>query len=416
MENNSNFVITALHSWGWGHESNAKKVAEEIAKNHRVLYVNPPMDVTSIIHGYKSCDYGCRMRILDGNEPALKQITPNLWVLDPPILITSVGGICSDGIFDRVNKHNNKRLAKTIRWAMGDIDLNVHDFVHINDNDIFNGFFMKELLQPNLSFYYRCDNLLSLPHWRHHGVRLEREIARKSDGVITNSQHLADSIRPHNHHTYNIGQGANVVVTKHVECPVELRNLQHPIIGCVGNFGVIHNSPSLIQRVAQTHPECSVVLIGPEDQAFAHHSVHGVKNVYFLGARDVDSIDDYIEFIDVFINPLVINDLTDHDYSPVIDHCLAYGKPVVSVHSDVMDVFYNYVHLATGEKQFLGHLETALSECGNEYLASSRRDFMSARSWSACTDRLFSVIDHVTADRDSRQLHLSMNNCRIQLS
>lgn len=415
MENNSNFVLTALHSWGWGRPANARRVAEEISKKHRVLYVNPPMDFKSILHGYKSCDYGCRMRIIDGNEPALKQINPNLWVLDPPILVTPVGGICPDNIFDMVNKHNNKRLAKTIRWAMGDVDFNIHDFIHINDNDVCNGFFIKDLLQPKLSLYYRCNNLLFSPSLRSHGARLEREIARKSDGVITNCQHLVDSMHPHNQHTYNIGQGTDVVIS-HAECPAELKQLPHPIIACIGNLGVIHNSPSLIQRVAQAHSECSVVLIGPEDQAFVRHSVHGVKNVYFLGARDIDSISDYIEFIDVLINPLVINDLTNDDYSPVIDLSLAYGKPIVSILSKSMASYYNYVHLATGEKQFLDELDSALSECGNESLATMRRKFVDENSWNSCVNRLFSVIDYVTTEHESRRLHLSMNESHIQLT
>ena len=41
----ADFIITSLQSWDIEIGSTIKNTASEIAKKHRVLYVNPPMDI-----------------------------------------------------------------------------------------------------------------------------------------------------------------------------------------------------------------------------------------------------------------------------------------------------------------------------------------------------------------------------------
>ena len=43
----ADFIITSLQSWDIEIGSTIKNTASEIAKKHRVLYVNPPMDIAT---------------------------------------------------------------------------------------------------------------------------------------------------------------------------------------------------------------------------------------------------------------------------------------------------------------------------------------------------------------------------------
>ena len=43
----ADFIITSLQSWDIEIGSTIKNTASEIAKKHRVLYLNPPMDIAT---------------------------------------------------------------------------------------------------------------------------------------------------------------------------------------------------------------------------------------------------------------------------------------------------------------------------------------------------------------------------------
>ena len=58
----ADFIITSLQSWDIEIGSTIKNTASEIAKKHRVLYLNPPMDIAT------------RLRIAAGKGPLLQAI------------------------------------------------------------------------------------------------------------------------------------------------------------------------------------------------------------------------------------------------------------------------------------------------------------------------------------------------------
>jgi len=70
----------------------------------------------------------------------------------------------STGIFRLVNYFNNRRFAKIFKKAMA--ELGFSDIILFNDNDIYNGFYLKELLSPSLYIYYLRDFLQGFSYWK----------------------------------------------------------------------------------------------------------------------------------------------------------------------------------------------------------------------------------------------------------
>ena len=92
----ADFIITSLQSWDIEIGSTIKNTASEIAKKHRVLYLNPPMDIATRLRiaagkGPLSPTGHRQLEVIQSKSAPLRQINENLWVLDCPFIIHSVG-------------------------------------------------------------------------------------------------------------------------------------------------------------------------------------------------------------------------------------------------------------------------------------------------------------------------------------
>lgn len=393
-----NIIITSLNSWENGSISNVRILAEQLSIRHNVLFVDIPIEVMAPIKGFCSTEIVNRMKIYRKPGPALRRMNNNLWLFTPPIAISAPGNLFSEMMFDMVNRRNNRRLAREILWAMERLKMS-SDFIHINDNDIFSGFYLKELLMPKLSIYYRRDNLPALPYWNRNGVRLEPRLAHKSDAVVTCSESLAAGVRAYNYKTFNIGQGVNLhsirSLMERFLMPRDMNGIRGPIVGYVGNLASLYTSANTIHRFAREHPRVSVVLVGSEDSSFSSHTLHMLPNVFFLGAKNNDQIACYVRHFDVFVNPIAINELTEVNYNPVVDIALAMGKPVVSMRNDPMTYLSGYVHLADSEEDFSRAVTLALREVDSYELAEERRSFAESLSIEHCAERFYAVVEYL---------------------
>lgn len=186
-------MITGLQSWDIPIGSNAKNIALEISRHNRVLYVNPPASVVGI---------GRRPK------PGIRRISQTLWVVDLPVVLLPVNVIGNNKMFDIINGFNNYIYGRSILRVVRELDL--HNYIHINDNDIFRGRYLKRYLKPKLEIYYRRDWLFEVQYWKRQGPRLEAELCAESDLVLSNSPHLAQTVQQFNPRSYYIGQGVDL--------------------------------------------------------------------------------------------------------------------------------------------------------------------------------------------------------------
>lgn len=394
----ADFIITSLQSWDIEIGSTIKNTAFEISKQHRVLYVNPPMDIATRVRiatgkGQLTTTSRRQIEVIQGESP-IRRIKENLWVLDSPFTIHSVGQLPT-WLFNSLNWKNGKKIGNWIMLQAG--NLGFKDYVHLIDTDLFRSLHLKEYIHPKISIYYRRDYVIGFPYWRKHGPSCEEALVRQSDIVLANSSYFAEQLRPWNANTHALNTGVDLELydaSKDIKKPADLQGIPSPIIGYTGAIIESRLNSTLLYEIIQKSPEYSFVLVGPEDEHFKNHALHKLNNVYFTGRKEVKELPEYIKFFDVCINPQILNPITDGNYPLKIDEYLALGKPIVATATHTMrEIFAEYTHLATTSDEWIAALKVAIPESLNKNLEQKRISFAHTHSWGHSVETIYKAIN-----------------------
>lgn len=388
---NRDFIIVGQQAWDVEIGSNCKNIALELSKHNRVLYVNPPLDRITQYRNKNDEKVIKRKRIIRGEEKNLIQIQRNLWNLYPNCILESINWIKSHYVFDLINRINNIRYAKSITEATAFLEFK--DCILFNDNDIFKSFYLKDLLKPAVSIYYSRDFMLGTDYWKYHGEQLEPTLISKSDICLANSYHLTNYCKKYNPNSFFVGQGCDLSLftsAKQQDLP-DLENLPKPLIGYVGALSSPRLDIELLVFIAQSKPDWSIVLIGPEDDGFLESALHQIKNIHFLGLKEASVLPIYINKLDVCMNPQLVNEITIGNYPRKIDEYLALGKPVVAIATDGMQMFKDHTYLAENKEQYLEMIQLALDE-NTENKQQERIKFAFSHSWENSVQKIYSAI------------------------
>lgn len=388
---NYDIIIVGQQPWDVEIGSNCKNIALELSKYNKVLYINSPLDRATIFRRRSEPDVKKRLDVLNKKTDGIIQIQQNLWTYYPDIVIESINWVKNQFIHNFLNKINNKRFSNSIKQAIS--QLGFKDFILFNDNDIFRSFYLKELLRPKISIYYSRDYLLTVDYWKLHGKKLEPKLMAKSDLCVANSVYLANYCKQYNKNSYYIGQGCDIDEFAHFkgEIPADLSEIKKPVIGYVGALQNIRLDIQLLKYIAQQRPEYSIVLVGPEDDEFKKSDLHGIDNIYFLGAKPADQMPAYIKGFDVCLNPQIVNEVTIGNYPRKIDEYLAMGKPVIATQTDGMTVFKDHTYLCSNHEEYLSAIKKALEE-DSPTLQQERAKFASLHTWENSVKELYKAI------------------------
>ncbi len=395
MLQNRDIIVVGIQAWDIKIGSNCKNIAEELAKNNRVLYVNSPLDRISMFRERKSERIRKRINILHSGTPELVGISPNLWTLFPSTVIESINWIGSPSLFDWLNRINNKRFAKQIKLAID--KLRFKNYIIFNDSDMFRSFYLKEYLNPETYIYYTRDNLIAVDYWKKQGVRVEALHMKKADLVVANSTYLASLARNFNPNSFYVGQGCDVSLfdSKLVSSvPSDIQNIRKPTIGYIGALLSLRLDIQVLEHIAQKRPDWSIVLVGPEDDAFKTSRLHEMPNVHFLGNKMGSELPSYLKYFDVAINPQVLSPVTIGNYPRKIDEYLAMGKPTVATKTEAMSVFSDYTYLAENKEEYIACIEKALQE-DSDQLHHSREEFAKQHTWENNILEISKAVDAV---------------------
>lgn len=387
-----NIIMLCQQSWDLGIASSAKNLAKEFAKSNRVLYVNMPLDVNTVLKGMTEPSVQARLRVLLGRQESLVNAEPNLWVLTPRVLGLSINWLRPGQAFDTLNRWNSQLLASSIQQAVQALGFN--GIVLLQDGIIFQGLELRHLLAPRRSVYYLRDYTLGVPYFQRHGPRVEAQLMRQADLVATNSTYLADYARQHTSRAYDIGQGCVLAMydaaADHPR-PADLAPVKQRCIMYTGFLTALRLDIGLLLAIARQRPQCDLVLIGPVDEAFERSELHELPNVYFLGSKRPEELAAYLHHCDVCINPQVVNDTTMGNYPLKIDEYLAMGKPVVATHTRTMELFADHVYLASSPDQWPTMLDEALLNAGPS-TTEARIAFARSHTWAASAQALYQAL------------------------
>ncbi|HXB96374.1 MAG TPA: glycosyltransferase [Puia sp.] len=387
-------VMVGLQPWYFKTGCNAKNIANLLAVNNRVLYVNVPIKRNA----YHAADPDPKLlphiELRRANGETLRPISQNLWELYPSSLIESVNWLPSTAAFRLLDYINNRRFARNIRKAMR--TLGFTNIILFNDNDIYNGFYLKQLLKPSVYIYYFRDWLQGFAYWKKHATMLEPELIRKSDIVLTNSLWFTQYSAGINPRSYYMGQGCDF---DHFDPqkitagpPEDIASIPQPIIGYIGALDSERLDPAIIAAIAREKPEWNIVLVGPEDDTFRQSDLHNIPNIRFLGGKPFSMLASYVAAFDVCINPQRKNEITRGNYPLKIDEYLAMGKPVVATDTFAMQLFKDHAHLAETPEQYPGLIQKALEE-DSPSLTAERIRFARTHSWENCMIPFYQAIN-----------------------
>lgn len=392
-----NFVFVSLQRINTDRDSTSTCLARELSKNHKVLYVNSPIDRRTLYSQPRDKYIAEHIRNLKDKNKCLEKIQDNLWVLNPPTIIESINWIPVTAIFKVLNWFNNKRFAGDISEVI--VDLGFEDFILINDKDIFRSFYLKELLKPDKYVYLDRDYTVGMDYWKRHGVDLEPQLMKKADAVVCNSNDFVKRAKLYNSNSFYIGNGYNAdqyLPGVFKEQPFDLQQIPRPRIGYIGAIITLRLDLQLLTDIAARKPEWNFVFIGWEDEGFAKSRLHSLPNVFFLGKKHTSQIPQYLQYFDACINPQVVNSITSGNFPLKVVEYLAMEKPVVATETSTMkEVFEQHVFLARDEDTFIDGIERALKE-STQKATGRRRAFVSQFSWENVTSRLLNCINRIS--------------------
>lgn len=390
-----NIIMICQQNWDLGIGSNAKNLAKEFAKHNRVLYVNIPLDVNTLVRGYSRPEVRKKLRVVLGQAAGLAQVEPNLWVYTPDTLCLSVNWLASKSLFSSLNQFNSRLLANSIRKATR--KLGFDSYYLFQDGIVFHALDLPQQLRAVKFVYYLRDYMLTVPYFRRHGPWVEAQVMEHADLVVSNSMYLNDYARRHNpQHSHYIGQGCVLSLYQAPAVhalPPDLAAVPRPLIGYTGSLTGLRLDIGLLVAIAQSRPDWSIVLVGPEDPDFQQSILHKLPNVYFLGRKAPEELPAYVSRFDVCINPQVINEVTIGNYPLKIDEYLAMGKPVVATRTRTMELFEPHVYLADGQAQWLTQLAQALNEPEAATLGAERIAFAQSHTWAASVGLLYEALE-----------------------
>jgi len=395
MIRGKDIVVVGLQPWDIEIGSNCKDVAIEFSKNNRVLYVNPPLDMNTMLLHRNRPAVKKRLNIRRTGD-SLVEVAPNIWNLYPDRSIYSINWIPSHTVFNFINKRNNRRFAADIRAAITKIGFK--DFMLFNDCDMLRSFYLIDLLEPALSLYYYRDHLMAVPYWYKHGHVFEPQLIKKSTLVCVNSEYLLGIAKRYNPHTYNTGSGCDLTLfdaNKPFDIPHDLAGIKGPIIGYIGAIISYRLDLKLLEELCQRKKEWNFVFVGKTDQDFNESALMDLPNCHFLGLKPEDELPAYLHRFDVAINPQKINEMTVGNYPRKIDEYLSMGKATVATDTIFMrEVFSEYVYLGKTETDYEALILKALREDSPE-LKEKRIRFAQTHSWENHAESIYQAIEKV---------------------
>jgi glycosyltransferase involved in cell wall biosynthesis len=224
----------------------------------------------------------------------------------------------------------------------------------------------------------------------------EARLIRRVDQVIIHSQTLYEKKGSLNPNTALIPNGVDyeLFAAPRAE-PADLAEIPHPRIGYVGWVKEQLNLGLLADLTAR-HPTWSFVFVGPNRVPESHPDMRSLlarRNAYFLGARPVRNLAEYMQHMDVNIMPYVMNDYTRYIYPMKLHEYLAAGAPVVSSPIPAVEPFGHVVHLARTLDEWTEGLQLALSPEANALeRREERRAVARAHDWNHLALRVARVL------------------------
>ena len=204
---------------------------------------------------------------------------------------------------------------------------------------------------------YDCmDELSQFRHAPPDLTKRERQLLSNADVVFTGGYKLFKSKSAYHSNVHFFGCGVDVSRFGSARQPSTTvpadAQFDTPV---AGYFGVIDErlDYDLIRALAERHPECTVVMVGPVVKVDPAE-LPQAPNIHWLGQRSYDELPRYVKAFDVCLMPFALNEATEYINPTKTLEYMAAGKPIVSTAvADVVRNFTPIVKVARNADEFV---------------------------------------------------------------
>lgn len=226
----------------------------------------------------------------------------------------------------------------------------------------------------------------------------EQTLLRRADVVFTGGVSLFADKQPYNPNTHLLPSGveiehfARAAYRDSFARPTDLEGIRQPILGY---FGVIDERMDLplLARVAASHPEWQIVLLGPVtkiDRADLPHA----DNIHYLGMKSYDQLPAYLAYFDVALIPFAMNESTRFLSPTKTLEYMAAHKPIVSTPiRDVIDLYGAVVRVGETPEEFIAQIEHTLMEKADLRRRAKEDELLAQHTWDNIVRQMGRLVD-----------------------
>lgn len=222
----------------------------------------------------------------------------------------------------------------------------------------------------------------------------DEEAASRSQVVFATTSGLYERQLARNPDTHLVRNGADYAHFSNLNGTApEVRALPGPVVGFAGNLTSEKVDFGLLEAVARSRPDWSIVLVGPtaDDARSALEPVAQLPNVHVLGFRPYDDLPSFVGGFSVGLIPYRATAYTQNSSPLKVFEYLAAGKAVVASGVRELAGMEPDVVLADGADEFVAAIEAALANASPDAVARRQR-LAEKNTWEGRTERLLELI------------------------
>ncbi len=349
-----------------------KAFAKELARNHRVFYIDRPYSFKDLLAVFYSASFRKKIgAVVFGIGSFRTQTLGTASIVQIiPCLTLPINFLPPGKLFDFFNRYNNYIIYSAISKTIN--RYNVNEYVYFNS-------FLPVLVpsiskyfkyQPLVNIYQSFDEMSGEPYIAKHGVLAEDAAILNCDLAIATSSSLCERHSKKSNRTVHlVANGVDIDLfdaanNANLERPIEFEQFQKPVIIYTGHYSDLRLDSDLIIRICEEFKNCEIVFVGTYDALdLEKFGLNTIENLHFIGPRNIEALPAYLKYAQVGIIPYKLTGLTAGIYPLKINEYLAAGLTCVSTNfsKDLSD-FLPYIYLVNSTDEFISKVHLALNE------------------------------------------------------
>ncbi len=387
MSVDKKWIVFFGEDWG-RHHSTGQYLAKELAKNHRVLWINslgmraPKLNVRDISRiFYKLFDFVgslFKKRVKVHNQEPDEQGIEVLAPLAIPLLN-----------FRIVRLFNRAFVLRLIKGAMSRL--------HISQPIVITScpaaVDLIDQLEGSVKVYYCADEHSEIHGMDRELVRsLEKELLEKVDVVVASAKMLVTMKSKQHGNVHYLPHGVDyqlfreAVNNKH-SAPKDIAGIKTPIIGFVGLIGE-HIDMSIISYLSGAFKDSFIVMVGPVEEGY---EVVKAPNIIYTGEKKRAELPNYLAHFKACILPYKQTERNKFANPTKINEYLAAGCPVITVPHPEVNADTMGIYVAGDVESFAGGIRAAFQTSVDEKKMISNG--METSTWQHRTQHFLEIID-----------------------